>query len=146
MYPYRMTRPTGLYALDSDPLRGFIPDDILNSTQVELRVPERVCVECAQAYSPGAMVKVGSNPRQGLIVLHPSHYRPGTATGEALRGHELYHEWQRRNVPDFDRAFAQEAARIESQRLPPWANAYERPAYEFEATVKEMLLAQGYRP
>ena len=90
------------------------------------------------------MVKIGSNPESGLIVLHPDFYKPGTATGEALRAHELYHIWQRSVIPDFPDKFAQLAKETEAAGLDPWENPYEKPAYEFEQRVKAYLLKQGY--
>jgi hypothetical protein len=77
-------------------------------------------------------------------VLHPDYYHPGTATGEALRAHELYHIWQRSIIPDFPKKFSQLAKQTETAGLDPWENPLEKPAYEFEQQVKEYLLAQGY--
>ena len=91
------------------------------------------------------MVKIGSNPEPGVIVLHPEYYKPGTATGEALRAHELYHIWQRSVIPDFPNQFAQLAKQTEEAVLDPWENPYEKPAYEFEQQVKAYLLSKGYR-
>ena len=91
------------------------------------------------------MVKIGSNPEPGLIVLHPNFYKPGTATGEALRAHELYHIWQRSFIPDFPEMFAELAKQTEKAGLDPWENPYEKPAYEFEQQVKAYLLSKGYR-
>ena len=76
-------------------------------------------------------------------MLHPSFYKPGTATGEALRAHELYHVWQRAVYPDFDRLFSKYAEETEQAGLDPWENPYEKPAYAFEEKVKEYLLSQG---
>ena len=89
------------------------------------------------------MVKIGSNPKAGLIVLHPNFYKPGTATGEALRAHELYHVWQRSVYPDFENLFSKFAKETEEAGLEPWDNPYEKPAYEFEQKVKAHLLTQG---
>jgi len=91
------------------------------------------------------LVKIGSNPKDGVIVLHPDFYTPGTATGEALRAHELYHIWQRSFIPNFPEEFAQLARETEAAGLDPWENPYEKPAYEFEQQVKTYLLARGYR-
>ena len=89
------------------------------------------------------MVKIGSNPEKGLIVLHPDYYEAGTATGEALRAHEMYHVMQRMQEPGFDKAFSAEAIRTEQAGKAPWENPYEAPAYKFEQQVKEHLLKQG---
>jgi hypothetical protein len=77
-------------------------------------------------------------------VLHPSYYQPGTATGEALRAHELFHIQQRGEIPGFAKKFADAAQRTHDQGLKPWENPYEIPAYEFEEAVKAYLLARGY--
>lgn len=129
-----------------DPLRGLLPDWVLDETRTEIRVPERVrCLTCEEeSATPSALVKIGSNPQPGLIVLHPEFYIPNTATGEALRAHELYHIMQRRSIPDFEQKFVQAALKTEREGLPPWENPYEKPAYEFEQRVKEMLSYQGY--
>jgi len=76
-------------------------------------------------------------------VLHPNFYTPGTATGEALRAHELYHVWQRSTDPDFANKFAETAKAIEDAGQDPWDNPYEKPAYEFEEAVKQHLLNKG---
>ena len=138
-----------LYSVKIDPLRGLMPDWILDTTTTEVRVPERVrCVTCLAGLTPGAspnrLVKIGSNPEEGVIVLHPDYYTPGTATGEALRAHELYHIWQRQTYPNFEREFARVASETEQAGLPPWENPYEKPAYEFEEKVKAHLVARGY--
>ena len=80
-----------------------------------------------------------------MIVLHPDFYKPETATGEALRAHELYHVWQRSIDPDFANKFARVADEIEAAGKQPWDNPYEKPAYEFEESVKQYLLRQGYK-
>jgi hypothetical protein len=90
------------------------------------------------------LVKIGSNPEPGLIVLHPNFYKPGTATGEALRAHELYHIWQRSFIPDFPEMFAELAKQTEKAGLDPWENPYEKPAYEFEQQVEAYLLKKGH--
>ena len=80
-----------------------------------------------------------------MIVLHPDFYKPQTATGEALRAHELYHVWQRSVYPNFEKLFSDAAVATELARMEPWDNPYEKPAYEFEERVKEYLLSKGYR-
>ena len=77
-----------------------------------------------------------------MIVLHPDFYKPQTATGEALRAHELYHIWQRSIDPDFANKFARVANETEEAGKQPWDNPYEKPAYEFEESVKQHLLRQ----
>ena len=77
--------------------------------------------------------------------MHPDFYHPGTATGEALRAHELYHIWQRSVYPDFANKFATAARVTEESGLEPWENPYEKPAYEFEQQVKAHLLSKGFR-
>ena len=89
------------------------------------------------------MVKIGSNPEPGIIVLHPDFYTPGTATGEALRAHELFHIWQRSFIPDFPERIAELARKTEAAGLDPWENPYEKPAYEFEQRVKAYLVTKG---
>ena len=137
-----------LNAVSNDPLRGLIPDWILNNTRTEVTVPERVCVTCdgpSDGYDgPSALVKIGSNPDRGVIQLHPDYYTPQTAGGEALRAHELYHVWQREVYPNFEQDFLQAAIDTEKAGLPPWENPFEKPAYEFEAQVRDHLLEQGY--
>jgi hypothetical protein len=141
-----------MYATTQDPLYNIVPPWILENTRTEIRVPERVCPTCTGGWAkgpanqPSAMLKIGSNPEPGLIVLHPEYYKPGTATGEALRAHELYHIWQRSVYPNFAELFAKAADETERNGLPPWENPYELPAYEFEQATKEYLLANGYPP
>ena len=137
-----------LYSVKIDPLRGILPDWILDTTTTEVRVPERVrCVTCVTSISPSAspnrMVKIRSNPQEGVIVLHPDYYTPGTAGGEALRAHELYHIWQRKTYPNFEQEFARVAAETEQAGKPPWDNPYEKPAYEFEEKVRAHLASKG---
>jgi hypothetical protein len=140
-----------LYAITNDPLYGIVPNWILDNTRTEIRVPERVCATCTGGWAtnpskqPTKLVKIGSNPEEGVIVLHPDYYKPRTATGEALRAHELYHVWQRSVYPNFKELFAFAADETEKAGLEPWENPYEKPAYEFEQSVKEHLLAKGYR-
>ena len=135
-----------LYAETNDPLYNIVPDWILEGTVTQIRVPERVlCVTCTGLHpSANRLVKIGSNPEPGGIVLHPDYYTPRTATGEALRAHELYHVWQREVYPNFEERFLQAALETEQAGLDPWENPFEKPAYEFEEKVKEHLLARGY--
>lgn len=140
-----------LYELGADPLLGLLPDWVLTDTETRIEVPARICESCcARVAQPIALIKVGSNPGPRLIILHPDYYKKGTATGEALRAHELFHVWQRSVVPNFNEAFTKEAIRVERAGLQPWDNGFERPAYQFEQMVKERLLEQGfpdaYRP
>ena len=81
------------------------------------------------------------DPLRGIM---PDWVLDSTRTGEALRAHELYHIMQRRSIPDFEQKFVQAALKTEREGLPPWENPYEKPAYEFEQRVKEMLSYQGY--
>lgn len=135
-----------LYAETNDPLYNIVPDWILEGTVTQIRVPEKVlCVTCTDVHpSANKLVKIGSNPEPGVIVLHPDYYTPRTATGEALRAHELYHVWQREVYPNFEERFLQAALETEQAGLDPWENPFEKPAYEFEVKVKEHLLARGY--
>ena len=138
-----------LYSVSHDPLRGIIPDWVLDNTRTEVRVPERVvCISCTDTNphntSSNRLVKIGSNPERGLIILHPDHYTAQTASGEALRAHELYHVWQREVYPDFENLYLAAALETEDAGLDPWENPYEKPAYEFEQQVKEHLIAKGY--
>ena len=140
------------YATLQDPLYNIVPTWILENTRTEIRVPERVCATCAAEWfvtpsrHPSAMVKIGSNPEPGLIVLHPDFYTPLTASGEALRAHELFHVDQRRQDPDFAAKFARAADETERRGLPPWENPYEKPAYEFEQAVKKHLMEEKGLP
>ena len=134
------------YATVQDPLYKIVPDWILENTRTEIRVPERVCATCTgglaigQSRDPSSMVKIGSNPEPGLIVLHPAYYKPLTASGEALRAHELFHVGQREDDPDFAARFARAADETERLGLAPWENPYEKPAYEYELAVRKHLL------
>ena len=142
-----MTDMPGLYAsTQDDPLYKIVPDWILEGTVTQIRVPERVECRTCEAPSPSAnrLVKIGANPEPGLIVLHPDFYHPRTATGEALRAHELYHVWQREVYPDFEKRFLEAAQATEDAGLDPWENPFEKPAYEFEEKVKDHLRARGY--
>ena len=128
----------------TDPLEEFLPPDLLRRTQLVVDVPSRVAIYCASATTDG-LVKVGSNPAPWLIVLHPEFYLAGTATGEALRAHEMFHVWQRTVVPNFDAEFAKEAAITEADGKEPWENPYEKPAYAFEQDIKQKLIERGFR-
>lgn len=142
--------------LTQDPLYDFFPDHLLRKVRVQIRVPDRVCDECCNRQaalgfartrrSPDArgLIKIGSNPDENTIVLHPDYYKEGTASGEALRGHEMVHVQQREEIPDFERLFHEEAVRIEALGLKPWENKFERPAYEAERIMRDELLARGY--
>jgi hypothetical protein len=134
------------YETYQDPLYNIVPSWVLENTRTEVRVPERVCATCAGGFirvpsrHPNALVKIGSNPEPGVIVLHPEYYDPTTASGQALRAHELYHIGQRQLDPDFAQKFASAAEVTERRGLPPWENPYEKPAYEFEKAVKKHLM------
>ena len=75
-------------------------------------------------------------------MLHPGFYKPGTATGEALRAHELFHILQRSEDPGFAEKFSKATKQTERAGLEPWENPYERPAYEFEQAVKDYLIKE----
>jgi len=67
-----------------------------------------------------------------------------TASGEALRAHELFHVYQRSVLPNFEELFAQEAIQTERAGRMPWENGFERPAYLFEQAVRARLLERGF--
>ena len=134
-----------LYPLNKDPLADFLPAWVLAETVTRIEVPAKFCESCCARFEgPSAFIKIGSNPGPRLIILHPDYYKKGTATGEALRAHELFHVWQREVIPNFNQAFTKEAIRVEAAGLQPRDNGFERPAYQFEQMVKEALLAEGY--
>jgi len=97
---------------------------------------------------PSELIKVGSNPDEDTIILHPRFFQPkeggSTATQEALRAHELFHVWQRAETPDFDHLFKAEAKRNQLRGGEPWDNIFEKQAYAFEIAVKKDLIQRGF--
>jgi len=81
---------------------------------------------------------------RGQIVLGRRFHQEDTAAGLALIGHELVHQEQYAQDPNFEANY--DAAYWNTHPERPWENPYEYPAYEVERRIFCDLLAQGYPP
>ena len=117
-------------------LQPYFPSLDLGTIRVELRVPMRLTPGCCghHAGPPQALVKAGSSPYAGLIIINPDFWAPETLDGLRLIAHELVHQEQQRN-PFFDQLYDAQAAEAEAMGLPSWEIPLEREAYLFEAMV-----------
>lgn len=125
-----------------DGLRGLIPDNVLDNTQLEVTVPRLAGFTVFALVAPGKWLAIGSAPSLGLIRIHPYYYAPETATGLALAGHELCHQTQWRTVPNFLAAYTAEEERTAGQ--PPWSNRFEAECYATEQRIATLLRQRGY--
>ena len=120
---------------------------LLRQTDVEVRIPQRVASVVRMAHMMGHAlaqhwVPIGASPRLGLIQVHPDYWPPRTIEELGLIGHELKHQEQTRNDPNFASDFDWTAAHIPAD-APPMANLWEAEAYAKEADIVAQLRAQG---
>lgn len=117
-------------------LQPYFPTLDLSTIRVELRVPSRLAPGCCghHAGPPQALVKAGSSPYSGLIVINPAFWSPDDLEGLRLIAHELYHQWQQQD-PNFDAIYDAWAEEMERQGRPSWENPLEEAAYQFEGMV-----------
>jgi len=127
-----------------DGLRGLIPDNVLDNTQLEVTIPRLAGFMVFTLVAPQRWLAVGSAPSLGLIRIHPYYYAPETATGLALAGHELCHQTQWRTVPNFLAAYTAEEERRIAAGQPPWSNRFEAECYAAEERIAALLRQRGY--
>ena len=117
-----------------------LPEPLEHEVDIVIGIPVLVASVCMLAYQRSA----SSEP--GIIRVHPNYYDPETASGLALIGHELYHQWQFEEIPELLDLYVVEEARVAANNLPPYANKYEWPAYAYEVDIYRAALAKGYPP
>lgn len=118
-----------------DRLQPYFPTLDLSTIRVELREPTRLTPGCCGHHAgPMAMVKAGSSPYPGLIVINPAFWAPDDIDGLRLIAHELYHQWQEQD-PNFDAIYDAWAEEMVRQGRPSWENPLEQAAYLFERMV-----------
>lgn len=143
-FPARYLRPEVV-----DILSQFLPRQIVSRTDIDITVPHRMyacCTEAVVVHRPSVLVRAGTNPGVDEIIIHPEFFDTKTASGLALIAHEMWHNKQRYDIPDFDAVFAHWAIETERRGLPPWKNPLEVEAYDFEERVRQQLLEQGFPP
>ena len=108
----------------------------ISTIRVELREPMRLTPGCCghHAGPPQALVKAGSSPYAGLILINPAFWAPDTLDGLRLIAHELKHQEQQQS-PFFDQVYDQQAAEAEALGLNQWQIPLEQEAYLFESWV-----------
>lgn len=87
-----------------------------------------------------ALKAIGRSLR-GVVMLHPDFGNLRTAAGIALLGHELVHQNQYLDVPNFESAYGTENR--QTPRDMPWLNRFEREAYMVERDIFCQLVSEG---
>lgn len=123
----------------------FLPGlDIVNH-DIDVRAGMPAFTHPRSRPARGHLVKAAS-ALPGVITIAPQRYNLSTASGIALLAHELVHQEQFQNDPGSLDAYDAEERRVKAAGLPPWANRFEKPAYETEARVYYAALDAGYPP
>ena len=117
-------------------LQPYFPTLDLGAIRVELRVPSRWTPGCCghHAGPPQAMVKAGSSPYPGLVIINPAFWDPDSLDGLRLIAHELKHQEQQQNLA-FDQVYDAQAAQAEAMGIPLWEIPREQEAYFFEGMM-----------
>ncbi len=77
----------------------------------------------------------------GVVFLHPDFGNLDTAAGIALLGHEMVHQNQYVDVPNFEQVYG-----VENRNTPPdmpWLNRFEEAAYMKEREIYCQLVSEG---
>ena len=93
---------------------------------------------------PRALVTAAQAPERGLILIAREFFNPDTAEGLALIGHELVHQQQFEEMPDFLARYQDAEASRLAEQLPFWQNVFELPAYQRQAEMEQEFQARGY--